>query len=107
MLNQSIEKAKTMLSSVNNPIESLNKAKVDPSFLKTVKGYLTNPMFSFLLPMIGVDKNVALQKLDELEKMMSNPTTDFTTSPTPTPTSSQWGQGDDLERFKRGLNSFK
>lgn len=96
-----------MLNSVNNPIDSLNKANVDPSFLKTVKGYLTNPMFSFLLPMIGIDKNIALKKIDELEQMISNQSTDVSVAPTSSQPSSQWGQGDDLERFKRGLNSFK
>ena len=95
-----------MLNSVNNPMEALDKANVDIGFLQKVKEYLNNPMYSFLLPMIGINKQVALQKIESLEKMMSGekPEIQPIDSKTSLPQSSQ---GDDLERFKKGLKSFK
>ena len=95
-----------MLNSVNNPMEALDKANIDVGFLQKVKEYLNNPMYSFLLPMIGINKQVALQKIDTLEKMMSGqqPEIQSNESKTSLPQSSQ---GDDLERFKKGLKSFK
>ena len=98
-----------MLNSVNNPREALTKANIDLPFLQTIKGYLNNPMYSLLLPMIGVNKKVALQKIHELERMMNNEqnsSTDFSPN-SPQQTSASQGLADDLERYKRGLNSFK
>ena len=105
-LTQSIAKAKEILNSVSNPTDALAKANVDPSFFGKVREYLNNPMYSFLLPMLGIDKKVALQKLDSLEKMMS---TDRTASfPNESIQSSpKLSPSDDLERFRKGLNSFK
>lgn len=86
-------------------MDALDKANVDVGFLNQVKGYLNNPMYSFLLPMIGINKQVALQKIESLEKMLKGEITDNPNDSTPSlPKSSK---GDDLERFKRGLNSFK
>lgn len=97
-----------MLNSVNNPQEALKKANFDPSFLKTIKGYLNNPMYSLLLPMIGIDKKSALQKIDELERMMNEGQNSLTNSfPNSSQPSAVKGFADDLERYKRGLNSFK
>ena len=107
-LSQSIEKARTLLNSVNNPTEALSKANIDPGFLEKIKGYLNNPMYSFLLPMIGIDKKVALQKIDSLEQMLNNQSTNPTTYSNESQTSSfPTSQNDDLERFRKGLNSFK
>lgn len=107
-LNNSIEKAKEMLNSVNNPQEALKKANFDPSFLKTIKGYLNNPMYSLLLPMIGIDKKMALQKIGELERMLNEGQNSLTnSSPISSQQSAEKGIADDLERYKRGLNSFK
>jgi hypothetical protein len=103
-LNQSIEKAREILNSVNNPTDALQKANVDPGFLSKVREYINNPMYSLLLPMIGIDKNVALQKLDSLEKMLGK---DKTINITNESTQSSQVGGDDLERFKRGLKAFK
>lgn len=94
-----------MLNSVNNPKEALTKANVDPGFLSKLKSYLNNPMYSLLLPAIGIDKKVALEKLDSLEKMMSTDKTNI--SPTESNQSSSFMSGDDLERYRKGLNSFK
>lgn len=97
-----------MLNSVNNPQEALKKANFDPSFLKTIRGYLNNPMYSLLLPMIGIDKKIALQKIDELERMMNEGQNSLTNSiPISSNSSAEKGFADDLERYKRGLNSFK
>ena len=86
-------------------MDALDKANVDVGFLNKVKGYLNNPMYSFLLPMIGINKLVALQKIESFEKMLKGEITDNPNDSTPSlPQSSK---GDDLERFKRGLNSFK
>lgn len=104
-MNQSIEKAREILNSVNNPTEALSKANVDPSFLSKVREYLNNPMYSFLLPIIGIDKKVALQKIDSLEQMLGKDKT--TNIPNESTQSSQIVGGDDLERFKKGLKSFK
>lgn len=95
-----------MLNSVNNPTEALNKANVDAGFITKIRGYLNNPMYSMFLPMLGINKSVALQKLDSLEKMLkgenNNPTANEFNQ-----VSAQQGQADDLERFRKGLNSFK
>jgi hypothetical protein len=65
-------------------------------------------MYSFLLPMIGIDKKVALQKIDSLEQMLNNQSTNLTTYSNESQTSSfPTSQNDDLERFRKGLNSFK
>lgn len=91
---------------MNNPTDALAKANIDPSFFEKVKGYLNNPMYSFLLPMIGIDKNVALEKINSLEQMLSKdraikkPNEFMQSLPQPS-------NGDDLERFRKGLNSFK
>lgn len=66
-------------------------------------------MYSFLLPIIGIDKKVALQKIDSLEQMLNN---NQTNNPMTFPNESQqssfpMSQNDDLERFRKGLNSFK
>ena len=105
-LTQSIEKAKEILNSVSNPTEALAKANVDPNFFGKVKEYLNNPMYSFLLPMLGINKKVAMEKLDSLEKMMS---TDRTASfpYESTQSSPKSSPSDDLERFRKGLKSFK
>lgn len=108
-LTQSIEKARTLLNSVNNPTDALSKANIDQGFLEKIKGYLNNPMYSFLLPIIGIDKKVALQKIDSLEQMLNN---NQTNNPMTFPNESQqssflMSQNDDLERFRKGLNSFK
>lgn len=95
-----------MLNSVNNPMEALDKANVDIGFLQKVKEYLNNPMYSFLLPMIGINKQVALQKIESLEKMMAGKSADTQTNDLKT-SLPQSSQGDDLERFKKGLKSFK
>ncbi len=95
-----------MLNSVNNPMEALDKANVDVGFLQKVKEYLNNPMYSFLLPMIGINKQVALQKIESLEKMMAGQSADTQTNDLKT-SLPQSSQGDDLERFKKGLKSFK
>lgn len=95
-----------MLNSVNNPMEALDKANVDVGFLQKVKEYLNNPMYSFLLPMIGINKQVALQKIESLEKMMTGQSADTQTNDLKT-SLPQSSQGDDLERFKKGLKSFK
>jgi hypothetical protein len=55
---------------------------------------------------MGIDKKVALEKINSLEKMMSKDRAiqspnEFITS------SSNMSHGDDLERFRKGLTSFK
>ncbi len=104
-MSQSIERAREILNSVNNPTEALSKANVDPSFLNNIRGYLNNPMASMILPMIGLNKSVVLQKIDTLERMMNKdrvaiPSNDSNKS------SPSVGGGDDLERFRRGIKSF-
>lgn len=105
-LTQSIAKAKEILNSVSNPTDALAKANVDPNFFGKVREYLNNPMYGFLLPMLGINKQVAMQKLDSLEKMMgkdrttSFPNESIQSSPTMSPS-------DDLDRFRKGLKSFK
>lgn len=95
-----------MLNSVSNPAEALNKANVDPSFLEKIKTWINSPTYSLALPLLGIDKNVALEKITSLEKMMSKDRAiqspnEFIKS------STQSGQSDDLEKFKRGLKSLK
>lgn len=86
-------------------MEAYNKANVKPEFLEKIKGYLNNPSFSLLLPLIGINKAESLKLIDSLEKNMG---IDRTSSNPMNETSSvQQGQIDDLEKFKRGLNSFK
>lgn len=93
---------------MNNPLEALTKANVDPSFLEKIKGYLNNPLYSLLLPMIGINKKVALQKIEELERMINGESQPSTNSSiNSSQFSAPMGQADDLDRFKRGLNSFK
>lgn len=94
-----------MLNSVNNPTDALQKANVDPKFLGKVKEYLNNPMYSLLLPILGIDKEVALQKIDSLEKMLGKDKTH--NNPIESTQPSQFVGGDELERFRKGLNSFK
>lgn len=105
-LTKSIERAQELLNSVNNPADALNKANVDANFITKIRGYLNNPMYSMFLPMLGINKSVALQKLDSLEKMLkgenANPSSNEFKQ-----VSAQQGQADDLERFRKGLNSFK
>jgi hypothetical protein len=105
-LTQSIEKAREMLNSVDNPMDALSKANLDPGFLRNIKGYLNSRTASIFLPLMGIDKKVALEKINSLEKMMSKDRAiqspnEFITS------SSNMSHGDDLERFRKGLTSFK
>ena len=105
-LSSSIEKAKEILNSSGNPTEALKKANVDVGFISKVRGYLNNPMYAMFLPMVGINKQVALQKLDSLERMLKgeneNPISNESNQ-----VATQQGQVDDLERFRKGLNSFK
>ena len=71
-LMQSIEKANALINSTNNPIEALKKENVDPKFLGKVREWLNTPAYSLFLPMLGVNKKVALEKLDSLEKLIGN-----------------------------------
>ena len=87
-------------------MDALTKANFDPSFLRTIKGYLNSPMASIFLPLMGIDKKVALEKINSLEQMASKDRAIQTPSEF-IGTSSNVSRGDDLERFKRGLNSFK
>lgn len=95
-----------MLNTVANPIDALDKANVDPSFLGKLKSWINSPAYSLALPLLGIDKNVALEKITSLEKMMGKDRAiqspnEFIKS------STQSGLGDDLEKFKRGLKSLK
>ena len=103
-LNESIEKAKNILNSVNNPVDALKQENVSPEFLKKVKGYINNPIYGFLLPILGINKNVALQKIDSLEKMLSNNSNSNVNYNQP---SVNGKQSDDLDRFRKGLNNLK
>jgi hypothetical protein len=95
-----------MLNSVDNPTEALMKANFDPSFLKTIKGYLNSPMASIFLPLMGIDKKVAQEKINSLEQMMSKDRA--IQSPNEFIKSSQTvSHTDDLSRFKRGIKTFK
>lgn len=104
-LTQSIEKAKSILNSVNNPVDALRKENITPEFLQKIKGYINNPFYGFLLPMLGIDKNVALQKIDSLEKMLSNDGVNSNVNYTNQPV--QRNQSDDLDIFRRGLKNIK
>lgn len=91
---------------MNNPTDALKKANIDPSFFNKIRSYLNNPVYSVFLPMIGLDKNIALEKINSLEQMMGkdraiqSPKEFMIQSPNKS-------QFDDLDRFKRGLKSFK
>lgn len=85
-------------------MDALAKANVDINFIEKLKNYLNNPMYSVVLPLVGINKQEALKKLNSLESMMKNNSTnsnEFIKSPVETE------QTDDLEKFKRGLKSFK
>lgn len=105
-LTKSIDKARELLNSVNNPQEAISKANIDIAFLDKLKGYINNPIYSMFLPLLGLNKNIALQKINLLEKTLKgeidNPSSDRFNQ-----VSAQQGQADDLERFRKGLNSFK
>lgn len=105
-LTKSIDKARELLNSVNNPQEAISKANIDVAFLDKLKGYINNPLYSMFLPLLGLNKNIALQKINLLEKTLKgeidNPSSDRFNQ-----VSAQQGQADDLERFRKGLNSFK
>ena len=104
---QSIEKANALINSTNNPTEALKKANVDPNFLGKVREWLNTPAYSLFLPMLGVNKKVALEKLDSLEKLIGNNNSIPSPNELTQTSSTQPGQVDDLERFKKGLISFK
>ena len=87
-------------------MDALTKANLDPKFLRTIKGYLNSPMASIFLPLMGIDKKVAQEKINSLEQMMGKDRAiqspnEFIES------SSNMSNGDDLERFRKGLISFK
>lgn len=94
-----------MLNSVSNPTDALAKANIDPGFIGQIRNYLNNPMYSLMLPLLGIDKKVALEKLDSLERMMGKDKTNIT--PNEFNQSSSLMSDDDLERFRKGLKSFK
>ena len=104
-LSTSIEKAREILNTVNNPTDALKKANVDVNFLNKIRGYLNNPMYGIVISMLGINKEIALQKLNALEEMMGKDKT--TTSFNDLNKSLPMSQGNDLERFKRGLKSLK
>lgn len=93
-----------MINSVSNPAEALNNANVDVGFIQKIKGYLNNPMYSFILPLIGIDKQTALQKLDSLEATMQGRQPQGFNEQS----SSAFQSGvDELERYRNGIKSFK
>lgn len=93
-----------MLNSVNNPMDALDN--IDKNFLQTVKGYLNNPLYSFLLPIIGINKQVALQKIESLERMMNGEAQIPNSFQSQSQTSYPSNPNDDLSKFRKGLNSF-
>jgi hypothetical protein len=75
------------------------------NFLSKIRGYLNNPMYGMVISMLGINREIALQKLDTLEQMMGKDKT--TSSFNGSKQSLSSSQGNDLERFKRGLKSLK
>lgn len=100
-----MESAKILLNSTTNPIEAAKKANIDVSFIEKLKGYLNTPTYSLLLPILGIDKQTALSKLESLENILSKDRT--TINSNGFNQSSSNSQVDDLEKFKRGISSFK
>ena len=102
-LNQSIQKANELLNSTSSPEEAIRKANIDNSFLEKIKGYLNNPMYSFVLPLIGINKQQALEKIESLQNTFTkNSVSNDLTKSLP-----ETGVGNDLDKFKRGLNFIK
>jgi hypothetical protein len=90
------------MNTTNNPIEALNQANISDEFLKEVKKYISSPLCSLILPKAGITKQEALSYIDSLEKMRAeNSPSTFNESKN---SSSTNNQGDDLSKFRKGLN---
>lgn len=87
---------------MDDPKEALIRANVDRSFLDKLKSLANNPMAKFFLPKIGLSKQGVLQKLNELEQEMDN----IPDNSNPNSSGSK-GLTDDLDKYKKGLKSFK
>jgi hypothetical protein len=59
-------------------------------------------MAKFIIPMVGLNKQTALQKLNELERELDDTPEDSQPS-----SSGSKGFTDDLDKYKKGLKSFK
>lgn len=87
---------------MDDPKEALIKANIDRSFLAKLKSYINSPMAKFIIPMVGLNKQTALQKLNELERELDDTPEDSQPS-----SSGSKGFTDDLDKYKKGLKSFK
>ena len=60
-------------------------------------------MYSFVLPLIGINKQQALEKIESLQNTFTkNSVSNDLTKSLP-----ETGVGNDLDKFKRGLNFIK
>lgn len=113
-LSQSINKAKEALNLVNNPLDSLVKNNVSIEFLDKLKGYINNPLIGkaveHVAKQLNLDKNTALQKIDEAKAYISNNTNQTPSirqNPNTFINSPQTNNIDDLDKFKRALSHLK
>lgn len=107
-LMESISKAREILDGSNVPSEALEKAGITTDFIQKVRGYLNNPLSSFILPVLGVDKKTAMTKLNEIESIIgkNNSSMNESMQMTPKP-SATLNQAGGLEKFKRGIRFLK
>ena len=71
-LMESVSKAKELLDSVNKPEESLSKINIEPEFIKTIRSYVDNPMFSWIFPILKRNKEEVKRGLDAAERYLEN-----------------------------------
>lgn len=66
-LSNAFDIASEIMSAANNPQEALNKAGITQEDLSAIEKHLNNPMASFILGPLGVNKTEALQVIKQLK----------------------------------------
>lgn len=108
-LTESINKAKELLDSVNKPEESLSKINIDPEFIKSLRSYVDNPMFSWIFPILKKNKEEVKRGLDAAENYLLSKQSlnNFTPNNNSVQNVVANECDNELDKFKKALSQLK
>lgn len=108
-LTESIGKAKELLDSVNRPEESLSKINIDPEFIKSLRSYVDNPMFSWIFPILKKNKEEVKRGLDAAENYLLSKQSSNNFTPNNNSVQNVVANecDNELDKFKKALSQLK
>lgn len=108
-LTESINKAKELLDSVNKPEESLSKINIDPEFIKSLRSYVDNPMFSWIFPILKKNKEEVKRGLDAAENYLLSKQSSNNFTPNNNSVQNVVANecDNELDKFKKALSQLK